>query len=315
MKVSIGIGARALGLGWQQEGALLDEAGLSIDPNYTELKPKEQSESWRCDPADAARALWLREKLAAVYPLGSYISESVAVEDVMVSEMQGVDYFMLGHLADDFSDAEKGHHSDSWRTCAACGNKYQDPEYVPKAKGSRLRPRPLGSFYGPLKLFCTPKFINMYNEAGFTGLTFSRWGRVTDYRAKNPLYLIHVEQHEWQDQDGVCSTCGMKTNVTSAMGCFNVHDRFLYDFQYLRVFCASSDPREEFVLSRRALNLLVKIDETVGSYWKEPTTLITPILPSYMDDLIWPEPRLCTPDRPPLYMLRANWERASQAHE
>lgn len=251
------------------------------------------------------------EELAKVLPKKSVLFENILPGDPSIEEMETAAWFMVYGFADigDITNAEITHHTDSIMECPNCGNRYQNPRFVPAIRPKKLPSRPiLMTFYGPHKIFCRPKFIELYKQSGLTGISFIEW----DEKDKKglPLSLIHVEPHKWQDRAGVCSTCEMKTNATNSIGLFNMREHFKYDLQYIHVFDEKGgDMGTSFILSQTAVDFLLTVSGQMQTILEPPLTTITPIMPGYMEDVVWPEPRMCTSDKPPQYMLRSSWER------
>jgi hypothetical protein len=214
-------------------------------------------------------------------------------------------YYVLRHFADDASNAEITHHTASEMICPACGNKYQDAYFVPAIRPERLPASPkVMSFYGKLKMFCREPFLEKYETAGLTGFSFEDWETCDKHRV--PLYLIRVPQHKWQDRTGVCDTCEMKTNVTTPEGLFNCHEQFQYDIQHIRTY-----RWDAFVLSRRAIDFFSRYSSMMKTILNPPPS-ISPIIPGYREDEIWPEPRVFAYGEVPLHMLRSSWESKKQ---
>lgn len=283
-------------------GTLIEKAEEILYRRHPDVPEKER---WRFSPTDTKLIQEAKDALRSVLPPESGgVTERVVPSNIDPAVIDKVDWFLVVRFADDASNGEITHHTDSIITCPICGNQYQDPRFVPALRAARLPARPkLMTFYGFHKLFCRPKFIDLYKNSGLTGLTFVDWGETDKHKV--PLSLIYVKQHKWQDRTGVCDKCEMKTNATSRCGLFNVHEKFQYDIQYLSTF---DEGGEIFVLSRAAMKFFEKYSGYMKCVLEEPVA-ITPIIPGYLEDLVWPEPRLFANGEKPVSMLRSSWEK------
>ena len=282
--------------------SIIDKAGESLFYGYKEANKKhDAAKLWQID----IKNYDMIEK--ARLELKKYLYDDVFVQERILPnaikyDQSNHEWFILFKFADDASRAEITHHTDSEITCKTCGNKQQNPRFVPAIKPSKLPVRPkLMSFYAPLKIFCRPKFIKQYEKAGLTGLTFIEWNEKDKHG--QPLTLIKVTRHQWQDRAGVCDACEMKTNVTNTCGFFNTHDQFQYDIQYVNTYEVQT-----FVLSRKAIEFFRGTTEFTKIVL-EDTPSIYPIIPGYLEDIVWPEPKLFAHGKIPLHMLRSSWEK------
>jgi len=282
--------------------AIIDSTGEKILPGYTDAKKIfTATDLWRIKINNSRMINNIRCELEKKLPTNAYIQENIIPEGIRFDKSDQ-EWFITFSFADDASNAEITHHTDSEITCKTCGNKQQNSNFVPAIKPSKLPARPkLMTFYAPLKLFCRPKFIKRYEQSGLTGLTFIDW----DEKDKHgqPLTLIKVERHQWQDRTGVCDVCEMKTNVTTAYGLFNTHEKFKYDIQYVNTYDS-----QDFVLSRKAVEFFLEVTDFMEGIYRFPETLI-PIMPGYLEDIVWPEPKLFAHGEIPLHMLRSSWEK------
>lgn len=303
MNVSLHFGVEIPGMNWRDELAIQNGVGKRL---FTGYNVDTAPDLWSFDVTVPQRWQRPRAELERALPPKGFLKELIFPSFASREEVATVDWFLVRSFADDASRAEKTHHTDSFISCPACGNQYQDPDFDLKVSPAKFPVTPkLMTFYGSLKLFCRPKFINRYEQSGLTGMTFRDWG-VKD-RHGIPLSRIGVELHRWQDRAGVCDACEMKTNLTTDVGCFNTHEQFKYDIQYLRTPLGfSSDPTEIFVLSRRAVDFFVEVSSYMQTVMEEPTSVV-PIMPGHLEDIVWPEPRLFAHGEKPTRMLRASW--------
>jgi len=287
---------------------VLDSVGREVFPNYTEVSGMEQSKLWEIDVAERDTISLLKSKIRDLLKSGESIQEFVS-RIVLCSksdqDLLANNWYIVRNFADDASNAEITHHTNSEIICPACGNKFQNAYFVPAIRPEKLPASPkLMSFYGPMKLFCREPFIEKYHKSGLTGFSFEHW-EICD-KHKVPLYLVRVQQHQWQDQTGVCDRCQMKTNVTTPVGLFNIHEQFKYDIQHVRTYRSDA-----FVISRRAVEFFRQNSRYMRTVLMPPSVAY-PILPGYLEDVAWPEPKLFAHGDIPLHMLRSSWERSSE---
>lgn len=287
--------------------------GLEIlKPIWTEFFPESPQLSWaqlvrlqKIDIKDTEKVSLFVSNAQKRMRANEFMQELIYDISSTEGDLIEADWYIVRNFADDASNAEITHHTDSEMICPACGNDFQNAYFVPAIRPEKLPGSPkLMSFYGPMKLFCRQPFLEMYHKSGLTGFSFEDW-EICD-KHKVPLHLIRVQQHQWQDRTGVCDRCQMKTNVTTPVGLFNVHEQFKYDIQHVRTYRSDA-----FVISRRGVQFLSRVCRMMKGA-AEPPYYLFPVIPGYLEDIISPEPKLFAQGDIPLHMLRSSWERSSE---
>ncbi len=283
-------------LNWKSVLDIYNSVGVKLFEDYD--PEGDVVEFWDFDVNDYHKLCKVKKEILKIAP-DVIVKEMVRPDVCKVSKYDSRHYICY-RFANIVANAEITHHTDSEVVCQACGNYHQDQDFIPKINLAKLQSKPiLMDFYGTLKVFCRPRFIENYKQSGLTGLSFADWG-ISDKKGL-PLAQVRPQKHIWQDRTGVCDECEMKTNITSILGVFNTHEIFKYDFQYVSV---NDREGEGFILSKRALEFCAKFTrDSVDDY------LTYPVIPGYMEDKIWPEPKMFTNGEAPLFMLRRSWEK------
>ena len=207
------------------------------------------------------------------------------------------DFFVVGIIGDDasglhaYESAEVGDWRQNVYECLSCGNSCQDPNFEFGILGKKLpKTKVLFSFFSKVSVFCRPEFVELYEAEQLTGLTFNPIDRGRTDGVE--LFKVNFHPHQWRDSDGVCEDCGMKTNVRSFQF-FNLLEEYPFDFQVVTVY------RDHvFVVSKRAAEFLRTCSHFEFEYCR------CPILPGFMIDELYPEPKIFAHSEYPTQALR-----------
>lgn len=275
--------------------AVLDTLGAILFDGYD---PDNKIQFWHVPLGHEAEVERVIEALR-VSEFAMQTRELVVVDDVRPPDVLDREWNYLLSLGEPVGGAEVSKHEHGVERCRRCGQLYDSNDVVPEINVKLLRNRSakLMHFYHVHKVFCRPSFVEAWEKASLTGLSFEPWG-VKD-RQGRPLSLVRTAKHDWQDRTGVCEMCGMKTNVTTVDACFNVNEQFKYDFQFLRTFNGTA-----FVISQAAFEFMETV-EPITNVWDEDSALgIYPIVPGMHEELIRPEPKLFMYPEVPMRMIR-----------
>jgi len=242
--------------------------------------------SWAFDPEDRSNVLhamaFLEKNRLLDEPPYYMLVWFVGMEDVETANLRAYPHLEFATIATRIV-SRKTRMPGEWHdvvTCPDCGNEYADPKYeVPFGMWKPKKKYSLFAVDVSQNLYAHKRHIAIHEEAGLTGLSFEE----TDVK---DLYRVRIAPHKWQDREGLCETCGMKTNVVGGSH-FNAQEKYLYDYQYIIDNQPREDPQPTFILSQKAFWFTVDMLGLNLEHHKEfGVPIASPIMPGHLSHLI-----------------------------